>query len=386
MDALSFLIALTLILTLSSVALVGNWLQRRRVPGLLMMALGSFPITGGALLFVLQNFQLPPLITVFAANSLLLGGRLIQLFGLAAFWRQTESRSTTFSALAYLPAVVGFGYFTLIESSQEIRIGIHSLTTIVLSIATVDVIGYGIAKRRLERPFSAIVPNFGAYALVAISIFLCFAEIALAYLRLGVGVANEQVFLSLVLLDAIALSVVSTIGIILMTFEEHRVERLERSPRDPTTGELNPLAFEEVGTHLLQAAHSNGTPVALFVIEIGNLPELAKTHGYGLTNQLVVMMLKNIRAMVTEECALCRYRFDRVVLLCPNTSASAARLLLLRLEDKTREPFSLSRDLPTPAARIVPRIIAAETDSSERDLRRVLHEAEVELIRLKLAY
>ena len=119
MDALSFLIALTLILTLSSVALVGNWLQRRRVPGLLMMALGSFPITGGALLFVLQNFQLPSLITVFAANSMLLGGRLIQLFGLAAFWRQTESRSTTFSALAYLPAVVGFGYFTLIESTPQ---------------------------------------------------------------------------------------------------------------------------------------------------------------------------------------------------------------------------------------------------------------------------
>jgi len=185
MDALSLAIALIFVSLFASCALALFAWQRRHVPGLTQLAIGSFTITLGIILHVLREVEISRFLSTYVANLLLPGGRLIQLYGMAKFWDERHSRAPAFAAACLAIVALTLPYYVFVLDIENTRIGLLSVITVILSVAFVDVIGSGLKRRSINRPLSALVRNTGAYAFIGTSIFVAFAEIALAYFRFG---------------------------------------------------------------------------------------------------------------------------------------------------------------------------------------------------------
>lgn len=384
MDALSFAVALILVSLLASCALALFAWQRSHVPGLTLLVTGSFVITLGILLLVLREAEISRFLSTYVANLLLPGGRLIQLYGMAKFWDERQSRAPAFAAACLVIVALTLPYYVFVLDIQNTRLGLLSVMTVILSVAFVDVIGSGLKRRSINRPLSALVRNTGAYAFIATSIFVAFAEIALAYFRFGADLISEQALLPMLILYAMALTLFSTFSILFMSFEEQRVERLEAQSQDLLTGELNPDAFKEVGIQLYRSACLNKNTVLLVGIELLGLTGVVSREGCKRSNRIVSDTVTKVRELFGDDALLCRYRFDRLFLATTQIESNQAQKKISRLEDELPSALALA----SPSNIITFKLASMTKKPSEpvarEDFETLLHELEIELIRRRL--
>ena len=384
MDALSFAIALIFVSLFASCALALFAWQRRHVPGLTQLAIGSFTITLGIILLVLREVEISRFLSTYVANLLLPGGRLIQLYGMAKFWDERHSRAPAFAAACLAIVALTLPYYVFVLDIENTRIGLLSVMTVILSVAFVDVIGSGLKRRSINRPLSALVRNTGAYAFIGTSIFVAFTEIALAYFRFGADFVSEQALLPLLILYAMALTLFTTFSILFMSFEEQRVERLETQSQDPLTGELNPGAFESVGMQLYRSACLSKNTVLLIGIELLGLTGVVSREGPKRSNQIVIDTVAKIREHFGDDALLCRYRFDRLFLVTTQIESREAQKKISRLEDELPSALALA----SPSAIIGFKLVSMTKKPSEPvtrgDFEALLYELEIELIRRRL--
>ena len=71
--------------------------------------------------------NLPPLISVFLANALIMGGRIPVLSGLANFWNQENTRLPLLCIIWFVGSMAGFYYFTFVDESILWRIRIYAM-------------------------------------------------------------------------------------------------------------------------------------------------------------------------------------------------------------------------------------------------------------------
>lgn len=384
MDALSFAIALIFVSLFASCALALFAWQRRHVPGLTQLAIGSFTITLGIILLVLREVEISRFLSSYVANLLLPGGRLIQLYGMAKFWDERHSRAPAFAAACLAIVALTLPYYVFVLDIENTRIGLLSVMTVILSVAFVDVIGSGLKRRSINRPLSALVRNTGAYAFIGTSIFVAFAEIALAYFRFGADFVSEQALLPLLILYAMALTLFTTFSILFMSFEEQRIERSETQSQDPLTGELNPSAFESVGMQLYRSACLSKNTVLLIGIELLGLTGVVSREGPKRSNQIVIDTVAKIREHFGDDALLCRYRFDRLFLVTTQIESREAQKKISRLEDELPSALALT----SPSAIIGFKLVSMTKKPSEPvtrgDFDALLYELEIELIRRRL--
>lgn len=384
MDALSFAIALIFVSLFASCALALFAWQRRHVPGLTQLAIGSFTITLGIILLVLREVEISRFLSSYVANLLLPGGRLIQLYGMAKFWDERHSRAPAFAAACLAIVALTLPYYVFVLDIENTRIGLLSVMTVILSVAFVDVIGSGLKRRSINRPLSALVRNTGAYAFIVTSIFVAFAEIALAYFRFGADFVSEQALLPLLILYAMALTLFTTFSILFMSFEEQRIERSETQSQDPLTGELNPSAFESVGMQLYRSACLSKNTVLLIGIELLGLTGVVSREGPKRSNQIVIDTVAKIREHFGDDALLCRYRFDRLFLATTQIESREAQKKISRLEDELPSALALA----SPSAIIGFKLVSMTKQPSEPvtrgDFDALLYELEIELIRRRL--
>lgn len=384
MDALSFAIALIFVSLFASCALALFAWQRRHVPGLTELAIGSFTITLGIILLVLREVEISRFLSTYVANLLLPGGRLIQLYGMAKFWDERHSRAPAFAAACLAIVALTLPYYVFVLDIENTRIGLLSVMTVILSVAFVDVIGSGLKRRSINRPLSALVRNTGAYAFIGTSIFVAFTEIALAYFRFGADFVSEQALLPLLILYAMALTLFTTFSILFMSFEEQRIERSETQSQDPLTGELNPGAFESVGMQLYRSACLSKNTVLLIGIELLGLTGVVSREGPKRSNRIVIDTVAKIREHFGDDALLCRYRFDRLFLATTQIESREAQKKISRLEDELPSALALA----SPSAIIGFKLVSMTKKPSEPvtrgDFDALLYELEIELIRRRL--
>lgn len=384
MDALSFAIALIFVSLFASCALALFAWQRRHVPGLTELAIGSFTITLGIILLVLREVEISRFLSSYVANLLLPGGRLIQLYGMAKFWDERHSRAPAFAAACLAIVALTLPYYVFVLDIENTRIGLLSVMTVILSVAFVDVIGSGLKRRSINRPLSALVRNTGAYAFIGTSIFVAFTEIALAYFRFGADFVSEQALLPLLILYVMALTLFTTFSILFMSFEEQRIERSETQSQDPLTGELNPDAFESVGMQLYRSACLSKNTVLLIGIELLRLTGVVSREGPKRSNRIVIDTVAKIREHFGDDALLCRYRFDRLFLVTTQIESREAQKKISRLEDELPSALALT----SPSAIIGFKLVSMTKKPSEPvtrgDFEALLYELEIELIRRRL--
>ena len=259
MENQNLAIALALVSLVTGIALLVNWSSNRQVFGLLKIALGFMANCVGILLASMQEF-IPPLISVFFANALIMGGRIPVLSGLANFWNQEATKLHLFCLVWFLGTMAGFYYFMFIDESILWRTRIYTQMMLILSASIVYILVRGLRIERKLRPVMAINTNFGAYLLLTLSLFNAVGDPILALFRAGQSITSLEQATTILLLSDLVTVTIFALSIIIMTMEEVAAEYQENAIYDPITTILNHRTFIEVSNRVLGVALRCATP------------------------------------------------------------------------------------------------------------------------------
>lgn len=372
-------IALGLVATVAGLALLVNWASNKQVPGLLRIASGFLSTCVGILLFSQQGI-LPPVISVFLANALIMGGRIPVLSGLAHFWNQETSKVPIIAAVWFLISMAACYNFTFIDDSVLWRIRILSIMNIFCSLAAVYLLVRGLKIERQLRPVMAISSCFGAYLLLTLSSFDAAAEtVLLLFLPdqlLDANNATSSVFL----LGAIVNLVIFSVSIIIMTMEELKVEHQENAIFDPITTILNHRTFIEVSNRVLGVALRYTKPVSMLTLELTNLDDIIKQHGAKVGNN----MLRHFALMANDrrrhEDVLARSSYKQFRMLLAGVDEEGAAVVVKKIQDAILGEEYIYRGTTLKAEFLISSITKREEDLH---LQQMLQEGEVELFRMQ---
>ncbi len=368
-------IALALVSTVAGIALLVNWGGNKQIPGLLRIALG-FMITCVGILLISQQGTLPPVLSVFLANILIMGGRVPVLSGIAQFWNQENSKIPLVALVWFLASAVGFYYFTFVDDALTWRVRIVTVMNILFALGVAYLLVRGLKIERKLRPVMAISYSFGAYLLLTLSLFDATAEAVLLVFRDGQPITSPETATSVFLLGAIVNLVVFTISIIIMTMEELKVEHQENAIFDPITTILNQRTFIEVSNRVLGVALRYSKPVSMLTLELTNFDAIVKMHGAQVGNALLRHFALMANDRRRNEDVLARTSYKQFRLLLPGVDEAGAKVVIKKIEDAIIGEEYVYRGTPLKADFL---IVAVTNREEDLHLPQMLQEGEVEL-------
>jgi len=381
MEDQNLTLALSLVAMITGIALLANWSSNRQIPGLLKIAAGYMATCVGVLLASLQG-TLPPIISIFLASALIMGGRIPVLSGLANFWNQENTKLPLFCIVWFVVTVAGFYYFTFIDENVVWRIRLYTVMMMIFSISIVYVLAKGLKIERKLRPVMAINTTFGAFLLLILTTFNGLTEFILMFFRGGEPLNSSEEATTLFLLSSIVTMIVFAISILIMTMEELKVEYQEDAIFDPITTILNERTFIEVSNRVLGVALRYTKPVSMLTLELTNLDGIVKQHGIKVGNA----MLRHFALMATDrrrnEDVLARSNYKQFRMLLPGVDEAGSKVVIKKIQDTLLGEEYVYRGNSLKAEFLISAITKREEDLH---LQQMLQEGEVDIIRMKQA-
>ena len=372
-------IALILVSIVSSVALFANWAGNRHIPGLLLIAIGFLITSVGFLLLTTQgNFS--PAISVVTANALILGGRLPVVVGLAAFWNQEKSKIPLVCGALLLVAIAAITYATLVNENTLWQIHAYTAMMVFFALCNIYIIGNGLRMERKLRPVMTMSANFGAFLALMLFSFNAVTEFILMLVRASTYVDSPDQGTSFMLLGSIFTMVVFAFAIIIMTMEELSVEHKENAIYDPITTILNHRTFLEVGQRIMGVALRYQKPVSLLTIEVENMDDIVRQHGYKVGNE----MLRHFSLMASDrrrhEDVLARSSFKEFCMLLPGVDEEGSKVVISKILSALQGEDYVYRGNKLEVSVNIACVTRREEDLN---LQQMLQEGEAELFRVK---
>ena len=372
-------IALTLVSVVSSIALFVNWAGNKHIPGLLIIAIGFLVTSVGNLLLTTQD-SLAPVVSIVLANSLTLAGRLPVVMGLAAFWNQEKSKVPILCGVLLIATIASIAYFTLANEDTMWRIRAYTVMMVIFALSNIYIIANGLRIERKLRPVMTMSSNFGAFLALMLFSFNAVTEFILLLVRAGAPLSSPDEGTALVLLGSIFTMVVFAFAIIIMTMEELSVEHKENAIYDPITTILNHRTFLEVGQRIMGVALRYSKPVSLLTIEVENMDDIVKTHGYKVGNE----MLRHFSLMATDrrrnEDVLARSSFKEFRMLLPGVDEEGSKIVINKIKNTLQGEDYVYRGNKL---EVVVNFACVTRREEDLNLQQMLQEGEVELFRVK---
>lgn len=379
MENESLIIALTIVSIVSCVSLFVNWAGNRHIPGLLVLSIGFMATTFGVLMLTTQG-SVTPIISVILANALILGGRIPIVMGLAAFWNQEQSKLPLICGALFLVTMGAISYFTLIDEQTVLSLRIYTFMMVVFSVTNIYIIANGLSIEKKLRPVTATSTNFGAFLALMLFSVNAVAEFFLMLVRSGAAQNAPDQGASFMSLGAIFTMVVFAVAVIIMTKEELSVEHKENSIYDPITTILNHRTFVEVGERIMGVALRYSQPVSLLTIEVENMDQIVRQHGYKVGNEILRHFSLTASDRRRSEDVLARSSFRQFRMLLPGVNEEGAKVVISKIKQALMAEDYVFRGKKLEVFLTISAVTRREEDLS---LQEMLQEGEVELIRAK---
>lgn len=99
------------------------------------------------------------------------------------------------------------------------------------------------------------------------------------------------------------------------------------SAEDPLTGALNRRAFLELAAYEVRRSRRSGKPLSVVMADVDHFKPVNDTHGHFVGDEVLVELVRRLRATLREVDAICRWGGEEFVLLFPDAGGdSAARV------------------------------------------------------------
>ena len=169
-------------------------------------------------------------------------------------------------------------------------------------------------------------------------------------------------------------------AIIIMSMEELAAEYKEAAVFDPVTTILNHRTFIEVGQRVLGVALRYSQPVSMLAIELENMDEIAKTHGFKVGNHVLHQFAQLITDRRRNEDVLARCGFKEFRLLLPGIDETGANIVLKKIQSEI-EAHAI--EIADQKLQLKLNIVSVTCKEEDLHLQQMMQEGDIELLRLK---
>jgi len=280
-----------------------------------------------ALLFAARG-QIPDLVSVVAANGLLLTGVAMFYFGARHFFGLAPAyRSRMGLILAILPALT---WYTLVEPSFTARVLIVSLLWAYI-LMTLAVLIWRHGSEVFSTRFTAVVLLIHTITLV------------LRFLSAWLPLPDEhlldptRVQTLYVVMNAL-LTVALSIGLILMASDRLRVLLEHSASHDSLTNALVRRTLIATCEQELERSHRHGRSMALLMLDIDHFKAINDTHGHQMGDRVLVDFVSRLTPLLRRLDQLGRFGGEEFVVLLPETTQEQALLVAERIRAVVAQP------------------------------------------------
>lgn len=318
-----------------------------------------------------QRGALSPLLTVVAANSVLLVGLSLFWLGMRRFVGRSCSPSWIFAAPAIALPFLATRY--LDDSDPAGRISFLSIIVALLLFLTAsELLRHG-ERGRLGRRWVALL-------LILHGLFFCVRAILSA-----TGTPLSDPFGSGRLAMATGLEgflfiLFFTLGLVIMTSETLQAELNRQATRDPLTDVYNRRAFHDLSAHELARVQRSGRPLALLLIDLDHFKQLNDRHGHHVGDLALKHFVARVAPCLRHQDIFARYGGEEFVVLLPDTDVTTALVVAERIRAAVAgHPLETSRGPVT----ITVSIGVATTLPTSPDITATVNSADAALYRAK---
>ena len=380
MESLIIQVTLLVIATVSNIALLFNWLSNRNIPGLKLISIGFLIMSPGiALLAVSGTISLS--VTIIFAATTIFTGQIIILIGVTEFWNQERSRLPIVCICFFGATIISFT-FSLASGDVEALwpARFFAAAQMAYYLSSIFVLQRGLRIERRIRPAMVASSHWGVYLATGMFSTNILTNIMMVYLRTSNIDISAETFGGLQQLISFTTLSVFAFAIIIMSMEELSAEHKEDAVYDPVTTILNHRTFIEVGQRVLGVALRYSQPVSMLTIELENMDQIVRNHGYKIANQVLFQFAQLITDRRRNEDVLARCGFKEFRMLLPGIDEAGSNIVMQKIQseiavhDVVIEGNKLNLKL---------NIVSVTCKEEDLHLQQMMQEGDVELFRLK---
>lgn len=286
-----------------------------------------------AWLLMLQRGELPGILSVLAANNLLLVGFFLESLVALELARINRPTFRLVHIALSMTALLAMNLVTLVQRAPGPRLAATSVGVAMCMV--LPSILFVLDPR--ESAFRRIL---GTGNLVFIGVLGARAvEGALdrALNLFSTGLVQSLTFFLLILMMVLSGAVV-----LLIVKEDADHELRELATQDPLTGLSNRRAFTSQAARVLAYHQRYGLEASVLFIDIDHFKAVNDRHGHAAGDRVIQHLAKVLRGTIREFDLHCRYGGEEFVLLLPNSSMAEG----LHVAERIREEVARADTVP----------------------------------------
>lgn len=294
----------------------------RSIAGLAEWAVAPLLWCGAIALFMGRD-TLPELLTVVAANGLLLSGALLFYLGSRRHFGFPALAPWPVWAALVLASMGAVSWFTHVAPSFSARVG-----TMALSMGAVLVAHLYLLLRQPRRGFAVWLILFvlGVQALLW----------ALRFAGVQLGFASGSLFapspLQLFFVGAAAVTLpLVTIACVLVASDKLHLELEQMSRQDMLTRTLTRRAIMQAGEEEVARSRRHDRPLSLLMLDLDNFKAINDRYGHQHGDAILADFAARTSAQLRPMDRLGRYGGEEFMLLLPDTDRATAQRVARRI-------------------------------------------------------
>jgi diguanylate cyclase len=126
--------------------------------------------------------------------------------------------------------------------------------------------------------------------------------------------------------------------------ESELEEISEKVREDALTGSLNRRGLDEALTRETARAERYGNALCVSVIDLDNFKKLNDNHGHHAGDEALVHLVKVVKALLRPSDSIGRYGGEEFVILLPETTLEAGKIVIERLQRELTKQFFLANN------------------------------------------
>lgn len=309
--------------------LFASWIFNPRIAGIREWFLGYVVAFVNIINFVFKPLSLP-VMDVIVTQSCLVGTGIMACLGVYRFVGK-RPLPIVYSLMVLAIVLLSSLYYLKVEPNINVRFAVSSIATgLFLGAAGLVMFKSSSWAFPARILFAGALLFHGGFMLIR-PLFVNTPSKDLLFSDLSFGVSQ------LILMEQIVMSVLFTLGIVMIINERVTDELNIRADRDFLTNLLNRGAFIRQLKKSISFSQRSKMPISLMIIDVDHFKSINDQHGHSVGDLALIELAKAINRTIRIEDTAGRLGGEEFAIMLPNTSLDSAAMIAERLRQNVAD-------------------------------------------------
>jgi len=319
---------------LFTLILIGTYVFNQKKGSAVKLYFASKCLQTLALFCLMLRGDLSDVISIFAANSMLLIGTALEMTALFKLQNHLRPSLKTFYFACTACSVAGFLLIFIFYNQEHVRIAYYSFISAILVFPVYRLI--------FRKNSTLLMKLVGSLYLLVMGASFFRGISALSALAASTSLYTPGPYQLISLLSIYLLMTFGNIGFFLLLKEKTDQQLLFLANYDDLTGTLNRIPFAQKAQFQLKACARNKQPVSLLLFDIDHFKAINDTHGHQVGDRVLQELTMQIKQHLDARDLFVRYGGDEFGILLPEKDQTESTKLAAHIKQSLNNTISTS--------------------------------------------